>query len=76
MSTAKRYNLAYNYVFEKQAQWKKELIIQGEGQSYDRVWGDFIKETLRLAESDKEIEIIKSNYKELKNKLTPSGINE
>ena len=28
MSTAKRYNLAYNYIFEQQATWKKELIIK------------------------------------------------
>ena len=76
MSTAKRYNLAYNYIFEQQAHWKKELIIRGEGRAYDRVWENFIKETVRLAESDKEIEIVKSNYKELKNKLIPSGINE
>ena len=76
MSTAKRYNLAYNYIFEQQATWKKELIIKGDGQSYDRVWEQFIKDTTRLAESDREIEIVKSNYKELKNKLIPSGINE
>ena len=75
MSTAKRYNLAYNYIFEQQAMWKKELIIKGEGQSYDRVWDNFIKETTRLAESDREIEIVKSNYKELKEQYLPSGIN-
>ena len=76
MSTAKRYNLAYNYMFEQQATWKKELIIKGEGDSYDRVWENFIKETTRLAESDREIEIVKSNYKELKQQLVPSGTNE
>ena len=76
MSTAKRYNLAYNYVFNKKADWMKELIIKGEGDSYQRVWEDFIKETTRLAESDKEIEIVKSNYKELKQQLVPSGTNE
>ena len=76
MSTAKRYNLAYNYVFEQQATWKKELIIKGEGESWDRVWDQFIRDTTRLAESDREIEIVKSNYKELKQQLVPSGINE
>ena len=76
MSTAKRYNLAYYFIFEQQAMWKKELIIKGEGQSYDRVWDNFIKETTRLAESDREIEIVKSKYKELKNQLVPSGTNE
>ena len=77
MSTAKRYNLAYNYVFNKRADWHKETIIKGEGPSYNRVWEEFIKEVTRLAESDKEIEIVKSNYKELKTKyLTPTGTNE
>ena len=75
MSTAKRYNLAYNYIFEQQATWKKELIIKGDGGSYDRVWEQFILDTTRLAESDREIEIVKSNYKELK-QLVPSGTNE
>ena len=74
MSTAKRYNLAYNYIFEQQATWKKDLIIKGEGESWDRVWDQFIKDTTRLAESDQEIEIVKSNYKELK-QLAPSGTN-
>ena len=76
MSTAKRYNLAYNYVFEQQATWKKELIIKGDGESWDRVWEQFILDTTRLAESDKEIEIVKSNYKELKQQLVPTGTNE
>ena len=54
----------------------KELIIKGEGDSYRRVWDDFILETTRLAESEKEIEIVNSNYKELKQQLVPSGSNE
>jgi hypothetical protein len=76
MSTAQRYNLAYNYVFNKKPDWMKELIIKGEGDSYRRVWDDFILETTRLAESEKEIEIVNSNYKELKQQLVPSGSNE
>jgi hypothetical protein len=77
MSTAKRYNLAYNYVFNKRAPFAQEQIIKGEGPSYNRVWEEFIKEVTRLAESDKEIPIVKSNYKELeKQYLTPTGINE
>ena len=77
MSTPKRYNLAYNYVFDKRADWYKETIIKGEGPSYNRVWEEFIKEVTRLAESDKEIPIVKSNYKELeKQYLTPTGTNE
>jgi hypothetical protein len=71
---AKRYNLAYNYVFEKQVSWKKELIIKGEGQSYDRVWEDFVAEMTKLAESNREIEIVKSNYKKLEADLCPSGV--
>ena len=77
MSTAKRYNLAYNYVFDKRADWHKEAIIKGEGPSYNRVIEEFLKEVTRLAESDKDIPIVKSNYKELEAKyLTPTGINE
>jgi beta-mannanase len=76
MSTAKRYNLAYNYVFNKKPDWMKELIIKGEGDNYRRVWEAFIVEVTRLAESDREIEIVKSNYKELKEKLVTSGTNE
>ena len=53
---------------------KKDLIIKGEGESWDRVWDQFIKDTTRLAESDQEIEIVKSNYKESK-QLVPSGTN-
>ena len=74
MSNAKRYNLAYNYVFNKRASHAKEQIIKGEGPSYDRVWDDFIKEVTRLAESDNEIEIVKSNYKKLEAKLCPTGV--
>ena len=77
MSTEKRYNLAYNYVLDKRAHYAQEQIIKGEGPSYDRVWEEFIKEVTRLAESDKEIPIVKSNYKELKKQyLTPTGTNE
>ena len=63
MSTKIRYELAYNYVFDKRAHYAKEQIINGEGPSYDRVWKEFIKEVTRLAESDKEIPIVKSNRK-------------
>lgn len=76
MSTAKRYNLAYNYVFNKKPDWMKELIIKGEGDHYQRVWDDFISEVTKLAESNKEIEIVKSNYKKLKEQLVTSGTNE
>ena len=74
-SMSKRYNLAYNYIFEEQAMWKKELIIKGEGRDYNRVWDNFIKETTRLAESDRQIPVVKSNYKELETQICPSGSN-
>ena len=74
MSTAKRYNLAYNYLFEEQSMFNKNILINGSGGSADeRVVRDFSKDVCRLAESDKEIPIVKSNYKE---DLVPSGSNE
>jgi hypothetical protein len=72
-SMKKRYNLAFNYVFDKRASHAKEQIIKGEGPSYDRVWREFIKEVTRLAESDQKIPIVKSNYKELEMQICPSG---
>jgi hypothetical protein len=74
MSNAKRYNLAYNYVFENQSIFKKNIIINGSnGRADSDVIQQFTKEVCRLAESDKEIQIVKSNYKE---DLVPSGSNE
>ena len=63
MSTAQRYNLAYNYVFEKQPSFKKEILINGsEDSSDDRFISEFTKQVCRLAESDEEIPVVKSNY--------------
>ena len=74
MSTAKRYNLAYNYLFEEQSMFNKNILINGsDGRADERVVRDFSKDVCRLAESDKEIPIVKSNYKE---DLVPSGSNE
>ena len=75
MSTAKRYNLAYNYIFEGQSNYNKNIIINGsnECRADARVVKEFSKDVCRLAESDKEIPIVKSNYKE---ELVPSGLNE
>jgi len=74
MSTAKRYNLAYNYLFEEQSMFNKNILINGsKGRADARVVRDFSKDVCRLAESDKEIPIVKSNYKE---DLVPSGSNE
>jgi len=74
MSTAKRYNLAYNYVFDKQPPFKKDVLINGTTSRMDeRYMKEFTKEVCRLAESDTDIPIVKSNYKE---ELVPSGSNE
>ena len=74
MSTAKRYNLAYNYLFEEQSMFNKNILINGsKGRADERVVRDFSKEVCHLAESSKEIPIVKSNYKE---DLVPSGSNE
>ncbi len=63
MSTTQRYNLAYNYVFEKQPSFKKEILINGsEDSSDDRFISEFTKQVCRLAESDEEIPVVKSNY--------------
>ena len=63
MSTAQRYNLAYNYVFEKQPSFKKEVLINGsKDRSDDRFMSEFTKEVCKLAESDVEIPVVKSNY--------------
>ena len=63
MSTAKRYNLAYNYIFEKQHSFKKDVLINGsQDSSDDRFMKEFTKEVCRLAESDEEIPVVKSNY--------------
>ena len=77
MSTSQRYNLAYNFIFDKQADWKKKVLINGSSsRSDDRIMAEFTKDVCRLAESDNDIPVVQSNYKELKNKLVPSGINE
>ena len=74
MSNAKRYNLAYNYVFDKQPTFKKDVLINGSScRTDERYMKDFTKEVCIVAESDKDIPIVKSNYKE---DLVPSGSNE
>lgn len=77
MSTAQRYNLAYNYVFDKESKFHKKILINSSDCRADRdVIHEFTKEVCRVAESNMDIPIITSNYKELKNKLVPSGSNE
>ena len=74
MSTAKRYNLAWNYVWEGYSVWKKDVINDEpdgrQGKAFSR---EFTHEVARLAESDQDIPIIKSNYKEEELEVVPSG---
>ena len=77
MSTKVRYELAYNFIFEKQPPWKKKVIVDNdEGNRTDeRVINDFIKQVRKLAESDEEIPIVKSNRKPSKKGEAPvSGV--
>ena len=64
MSTPQRYNLAYNYVFDKQSNFKKNVLINGdESDRLDKSYMEqFSKEVCRLAESDAEIPAVKCNY--------------
>ncbi|MAH44582.1 hypothetical protein CMI37_02075 [Candidatus Pacearchaeota archaeon] len=63
MSTAQRYNLAYNYVFDKQPPFKKNVLINGSDSKTDeRYMKEFTKAVCRLAESDSEIPAVKCNY--------------
>ena len=77
MSTAQRYNLAYNFVFEKLPHWKKDVLINPQGRNLDdRVMKDFTKDVVRLAESDKKIPAVKCNYvvPQVNTELQPSGV--
>jgi len=77
MSNKVRYELAYNFVFEKQPPWKKKVIVDnnGDNRTDERVISDFIKQVRKLAESDREIPIVKSNRKPSKKVGAPvSGV--
>jgi len=54
---AKRYRCAYNYIFEKQSPWKKEVIVQNNSDDHadERIINEFIKEVRQLAESNRQI---------------------
>ena len=63
MSTPQRYNLAYNYVFDKHPPFKKNVLINGsDSRTDERYMKEFTKEVCRLAESDQEIPAVKCNY--------------
>lgn len=63
MSTAQRYNLAWNYVWESYSDWKKGVMTDfpdsRQGKDFSR---EFSHEVAVLAESDDDIPVIKSNY--------------
>ena len=52
------------------------LINVSESHSDKRILNEFTKDVCNLAESDTDIPIVKSNYKELKQQLVTSGTNE
>ena len=60
MSTALRYELAWNFLFENCSSWKKHQIIE---EPQGRYASDLAKEVAKLAESDKDIPITNCNYK-------------
>ena len=64
MSTPQRYNLAYNYVFDKQSKYTKNVLINGA--KCERIEQQFTKaftrEVCRVAESNEEIPAVKCNY--------------
>ena len=77
MSTAQRYNLAYNYVFDKESKFHKNILINAGDCRVDRdVIQQFTKEVCRVAESDMEIPAVKCNYivPQANTKLQSSGI--
>jgi hypothetical protein len=60
MSTALRYNLAWNYCFSHTSKWQQQQIIEEpQGRHAD----DLARNVALLAESNKEIPVVQSNYK-------------
>ena len=63
MSTAIRYNLAWNYIWESYKSWKQAaLLAELEEIDDGRYFNEFTKEVRRLAESEEDIPKVKSNY--------------
>jgi hypothetical protein len=64
MSTATRYHLAWNYIWEGYKGWKRAALIdeiQTQGKE-GRFFNEFSKEVRRLAEGEEDIPKVKSNY--------------
>ena len=77
MSTALRYELAWNYVWESYSNWKKAIIIdESDGRQGREFSKEFGQEVAKLAESNREIPLVKTNRVKAKTKfeLQPSGI--
>jgi hypothetical protein len=63
MSTAIRYNLAWNYVWESYKDWKRAALLDEIHENKNgRFFNEFTKEVRRLAESQQDIPKVKSNY--------------
>ena len=56
MTTPARYEMAYKFCLKKAAKWKQHAITgEKPDDCDDRVWDEFVKDVIRLAESDKKI---------------------
>ena len=63
MSTAIRYNLAWNYVWENVPGWRKGAITDDlHDDKNGRFITEFIREVRVLAESEEDIPAVKTNY--------------
>ena len=74
MSTAARYNLAWNYIWEETAGWKRAAIIEDMSKDKKgRFFQEFTNEIINLAEGTDEIPAVKSNYIIEDNNIVISG---
>ena len=74
MSTAARYNLAWNYIWEETANWKKAAIIEDLHKNKNgRFYQEFTDAIISLAEGTDEIPAVKSNYMIKDNDIVVSG---
>jgi len=77
MSTPKRYEQAWNYIWEDYNNWKKTIIIDEpdtrQGKEFSKEFGH---EVAMLAESNRKIPLTKSNKAKTETKaiFQPSGV--
>ena len=58
MTTPARYEMAYKFCLNKTAKWKHFAITGVKPDEGDkRVFNEFVKDVIRLAESDKKIKV-------------------